>query len=274
MSGRKIIENPILRTLLRIFVTLSVLFMGTLAFLYLYTRHGQDFLLPDFSGLSVEEAEEMARPMGLKLEVTDSLYMPALPKGAIFRQFPHAGQHVKKNRRVELTVNSIIPRQVAMPSLVGFSLRQAKAELASHGLALGHLSYVPDMATNNVLAQRHNGRPIPPGTFIEILSSIDLELGLAPGHELAYIPMLKGKNLEAAKDIISDHSLNTGSIYYDSSVLTAADTLAARIYRQNPPFSSSPQWPLGTTVHLYLTINPSLLAPEELPIEEENAGDE
>ncbi|MCZ2417583.1 MAG: PASTA domain-containing protein, partial [Burkholderiales bacterium] len=113
---------------------LVVLFLGIYTFLHLFTRHGKGLLVPDFSGLSMEEARKTARPLHLRLEVTDSLYMPELPAGVIFRQVPPPGQHVKKNRRIELTVNSLLPRQVSVPSLVGFSLRQAKAELASHGL--------------------------------------------------------------------------------------------------------------------------------------------
>ena len=157
-----------------------------------------------------------------------------------------------------------------MPSLVGYSLRQAKAELSSHGLKTGRLRYVPDIATNNVLEQYHKGYPIEPGTLLDIYSSIDLELGLSPNSEPAYIPLLKGKSLETALDILSDHSLNIGSITYDNSVLTAADTLAARVFKQNPPFSLTPEWPLGTVVHLSLTVNPEMLVHEEIPSEEEN----
>ena len=270
MSDNKSIKRPILRNILWILVVLFVFLTGIFTFLHFFTRHGTGFILPDLSGLSLEEAQEIASPLHLRLEVTDSLYMPDLPRGVIFRQVPPAGQHVKKNRRVEQTVNSVLPRQVSMPSLVGFSLRQAKAILASQGLKLGRLIYVPDMATNNVLEQLCDGRPIAAGTPLDIYSTIDLELGLAPDHELAYIPMLKGKSLEAALDILSDHSLNTGTIRYDQSVLTASDTLAARIFRQSPVYSQLPEWPLGTSVHLTLTVNPALLIPEALPVTEES----
>ena len=269
MSDKKSIRRPILRHLLWIFVFLFVLFLGIYTFLHLFTRHGKGFILPDFSGLTLEEAQEEALSLHLRLEVTDSLYMPELPKGVIFRQVPPAGQHVKKNRRVELTVNSLLPRQVSMPSLVGFSLRQAKAELASQGLKLGHLTYVPDMATNNVLEQFYRGNTIAPGSPIDIYSSVDLKLGMSSDHQLAYIPLLKGKSLEAALDILSDHSLNIGNIRYDQTVLTAADTLAARIFRQSPGYSQQPEWPLGTPVHLTLTIDPQLLIAEEIPLIED-----
>lgn len=256
--------------MLWIIVFLVLLFIGIYSFLHLFTRHGKGFLLPDFSGLSLVEAQEATRPLHLRLEVTDSLYIPELPGGVVFRQVPPPGRHVKKNRRVELTINSLLPRQVAVPSLVGFSLRQAKAELAAIGLKPGRLIYTPDLATNNVMQQLYQGQPIAPGAPINIYSAIDLVLGMAPGHELAYIPMLFGKSLEAALDILSDHSLNTGIITYDQSVLTAADTLAARVFRQSPDYSQHPEWPLGTAVHLTLTINPDLLIPRQIPLTEDD----
>jgi beta-lactam-binding protein with PASTA domain len=269
VSKKKTIKRPILKNLLWICIFLVVVFLGIFSFLHLFTRHQKGFTLPDFTGLTVAEAKATGTSLQLHVEVTDSLYIPELPKGVVFRQVPPAGQHVKKNRRVELTINSLLPRQIKMPSLVGYSLRQAKAELASHGLKMGRLNYVPDMATNNVLEQYFSGRPIEPGTPVDIYSSIDLQLGLSPEGDLAYIPMLKGKSLETALDILSDHSLNTGSIRYDETVLTAADTLAARVFKQTPGYSLTPEWPLGTFVHLILTTNPDLLTPEEiLPSEE------
>ncbi len=268
------LENrPILKNLLWILIFLCVLFIGTLIFLSRFTRHKQDYILPDFSGLSLSEAHEVAKPLHLRLEVTDSLYIPDSPKGAIFRQVPPAGQHVKKNRRIELTINSVTPRQVIMPSLVGFSLRQAKAVLSSRGLQLGRLTYRPDMATNNVLAQRYKGRDIASGLQIDAFSDIDLELGVSVEHALAYVPSLKGKSLEAAKDIITDHCLNVGIIRYDASVQTGADTLSARVARQYPEYSSVPEWPLGTEVNITLTVDLELLKVEEFPVEETAATD-
>jgi len=149
-----------------------------------------------------------------------------------------------------------------MPSLVGYSLRQAKAELASHGLNTGKLHYVPDIATNNVLEQYHKGHPIEPGMLLDIYSSIDLKLGLSPNSEPAYVPMLKGKSLETALDILSDHSLNIGVGQIRCNRIDGGRYVGCPSFNQNPPFSLKPEWPLGTAVHLVLTINPDLLIPD------------
>ena len=53
-----------------------------------------------------------------------------MKRGAVFSQNPKPGSEVKKGRKVSLTINSVLPKKVTMPSLVGFSMRQAKAELS------------------------------------------------------------------------------------------------------------------------------------------------
>ena len=88
MSDNKSIKRPILRNILWILVVLFVFLTGIFTFLHFFTRHGTGFILPDLSGLSLEEAQEIASPLHLRLEVTDSLYMPDLPRGVIFRQVP------------------------------------------------------------------------------------------------------------------------------------------------------------------------------------------
>ena len=94
----------------------------------------------------------------------------------IYSQNPIAGSKVKKGRRILITINAINPQMVEMPSLVGFSLRQAYTELTSKGLSIGSLIYIEDIATNNVLEQRYNGQPVAPKTLLESESDIDLLL--------------------------------------------------------------------------------------------------
>ena len=145
----------------------------TVILLNIITRHNKEQEVPDFTRMTVDEASEMADDSNLRLEVSDSVFLPRMGRGEIFRQNPPAGSKVKKNRRILLTINSLQPKRVAMPSVTGYSLRQAKAELASRQLRVGRLIYVSDMATNNVLGQRYNGKSVVPGTMIETAQDSD-----------------------------------------------------------------------------------------------------
>lgn len=231
------------------------------------TRHNQEIIVPDLSGLSVEDAKKAAKAAHLKIDVTDSMYFPKLPKGTVFRQSPLPGNLVKKNRRILLTINSIEAKKVVMPSVIGYSLRQAKAELAVKNLHVGRLIYVKDMATNNVLSQSINGRYVSAGSMVDAESEIDLELGLSSDMETTFIPNVTGLSIINAKDILIDNSLNIGKIYYDATIKGTADSLISFVIRQDPEASEFSTWSLGTKVNLYLSTDKSLLEKKNTPKE-------
>ena len=174
---KKIFKKPFKSSLTQnILLILGILVLGyiiIIVFLRVITRHGQEFEVPDLYGMTLAEAAKATESLDLRLEVTDSVYIRGMERGAVSRQNPEAGSKVKKNRRILLVINSVIPRQSTMPSITGFSLRQARTELASNGLNVGKLIYVEDMATNNVLAQQYNGEDIAPGTTFYVLNDPD-----------------------------------------------------------------------------------------------------
>jgi len=220
----------------------------------LFTRHGQSLSVPDFLGKSVAQATISANEHSLYLEVIDSLYLPNQPRGSVLRQIPQAGSKVKKNRRILVIINSVVPRKANAPSLVGFSLRQAKAELNSQNFVLGTLYYEEDFATNTVLEQLYQNAPLLPGTPIDAHSVIDLILGVDPEHNIAYVPHVIGLPLEDAKEAITDHYLNVGVVRYDATVTTAADTLSAIVVRQDPISSDTFVHHMGSLVSITLSL--------------------
>lgn len=241
------------RTTSAIFGALVALFLVVTLFLNLITRHNRELSVPDFTNMPLQEAKKIARKAHLRLDVTDSVYIKRLGRGYISRQNPLPGSMVKKNRRILLTINSVNPKMVEMPSLIGFSLRQAKAELISKGLSVGSLIYVDDMATNNVLAQRYDGYYIQAGTVIECETPIDLVLGMSPLDCVTYVPDVRGYKYLTARDVLLDHSLNLQKAYFDKSVENYSDSLDAVVYKQSPYPSDSDRYTLGSSVILYLS---------------------
>lgn len=230
-----------------------VLILVANIFLKFLTRHNQEIIVPDLTGLTVQEAKKAAKSAHLQIEVSDSLFLPKLPKGTIFRQSPHSGNLVKKNRRILVTINSVEAKQIVMPSVIGFSLRQAKAELSIRNLQVGKLIYVRDMATNNVLSQSINGRYVSPGSMVDSESEIDLEVGISSDMETTFIPNVIGLNISTAKDLLIDNSLNIGKIYYDATIKNSSDSLAGFVFRQEPNASEFSTYPLGTKINLFLS---------------------
>ena len=254
-TGRWILMNLAMAVAL-----FAVLLVITQVSLKVITRHNQVIIVPDFTDLSVADAKIVAKRHHIRTEVTDSVYVKRMEKGHVFSQNPAPGSKVKKDRNIKLTINAHSTKMVKMPNLVGYSLRQAKAEILGSGLTMGRLMYREDLATNNVLDQFIAGKYVAPGTEVEAESLVDLLLGLSPDESDTFIPYLVGFTLPVAKENLFENSLNLGNVSYDETVQTYQDTLRAVVYQQNPTYSAGAPVRMGTTINLKLTTSQAKIA--------------
>ena len=268
-SGSKFLSNWIVKNILIAISIVVVLIVGSMIFLNVFTKHNQELTVPDLANLTVDEAQIVAAEAGMRVEVTDSAFVKRMKRGAVYRQNPVPGSKVKEGRRISLTINAVNPRQITMPDLIGYSTRQAKAELLSRGLVLGSLIYVQDMATNNVLKQLHNNKEIEPGVMIESESVIDLVVGLNSRDNMTFVPYLAGLRNLSAVEAVHDHSLNLGNLRFDETVKDYEDSLNAVVYKQVPEACDSIPVPMGDKVSLYLTLDHS-----KVPVIEEVVEDD
>ena len=223
------------------------------------TRHGKYIEVPDLTSMSVADAAHTASSHDLRVEVTDSVYVRRMARGAVFTQDPKAGSAVKSGRKIRLTINSMIPKKVSMPDLVGLSLRQARAELSSRGLYLGRITYVSDEATNIVLRQTYRNNEIRKGRSIESGATVDLVVGLNDSDYITVIPDVRGMKYTRAADVLQDNSLNVGHLKFDDSCKSYDDSLNAVVLSQTPS-ASSEAIQMGTEVSLSLSIDPAKLS--------------
>lgn len=256
-SVKGILNNWVIKNLLRALTIVVVLVLGAMLSLNVFTKHNKELSVPDLANMTVEEAQLVAEDAGMRIDVTDSAFVKRMKRGAVYRQNPAPGSKVKKGRRISLTINAVNPRQITMPDLIGYSTRQAKAELLSRGLVLGNLIYVQDMATNNVLRQLHENVEIEPGTMVESESVIDLVVGLNSKDNVTFVPYLAGLRNLSAVEAVHDHSLNLGKLRFDDTVKNYEDSLNAVVYRQVPEASDSIAVRMGEKVDIYLTLDQS-----------------
>ena len=268
MSKKKgILNNWIVRNLLIAFAVLVALIVGAMIFLNVATQHNKELIVPDLANMTVEEAHAVATASGMRIDVTDSAFVKRMKRGAVYRQNPAPGSKVKEGRRIALTINAVNPRQITMPDLIGYSTRQAKAELLSRGLVLGKLIYVQDMATNNVLRQLHNNLEIEPGAMVDSEAVIDLVVGLNSRDNVTFVPYLAGLRSLSAVEAVHDHSLNIGKMRYDDTVKDYEDSLNAVVYRQVPAASDSISVNMGSAVDLYMTLDHSRVPVREVVLD-------
>jgi beta-lactam-binding protein with PASTA domain len=245
---------------LSIAILISIFFFFFIfIFLRIYTRHGQALSVPDLRGLSIEEAEEVLVRKKLTCQIIDSVYNNIVSRGCIVEQNPHADFKVKENRTIFLTINAFNPEMVLMPNLVGISLRQAQATIETAGLITGKLSYVPDIAINNVLEQKYQNMNVKPGDSIPKGSKIDLVLGRGLSDEKTIAPNLVGMYYDYAVEKISARYLNVGAVIYDGSILDELDSSFSFIWKQRPVYDETTLLNLGSTVDIWLTVDSTKL---------------
>ncbi len=252
-------DRWIVKNLLMALVFVVLLFIAATVGLNLITRHGKTVQAPDFTNLTVQEAEALARDNHVHVKVVDSVFVRRLAGGVVYRQQPKAGAKVKKGRSIFLTINSVVPRKVIMPNLFGYSVTEARSELKNRGLNLGRLNYVKDIATNTVLGQSIKGKEIPAGELVVSGSSIDLKVGVGSEDSQTTVPRLIGMKYVSATDALHDHFLNVGRVRFDDGVRTYADSVNAVVYRQEAPGERKA---LGTSINITLTLDSSKLPAE------------
>ncbi len=224
-----------------------VLFFIVLQFIKIYSNHGDTYILPDFSGMTLREIEQNNYDQLYEFIVIDSIFDSRNPKGSIVIQNPPAGSRVKQYRKVYITLVAFSTEKVEMPDLIDLSLRQAVNSLRTKGLQLNSLQYVEDFAGNAILEQLFNDEVIEPGTIIDKGSGIDLVAGL--GHDnRAAVPFLAGLTLQEAKDAIHKASFNLGTEYF----LDAEDPMHNRVYRQAPAWSEERSLNKGSKINISL----------------------
>jgi beta-lactam-binding protein with PASTA domain len=255
-----ILSKAFLKNLGLAIVILIGVILILLIWLNFYTRHGQARPVPDFYGLSLEEADNLAKKSKLRYQVIDSVYTTLVPRGSIAEQSPKPDFKVKKWRNVVLTINAFNPEMVRVPNLVDLPIRQALAVIESSGLKMGEPKYKPDLSINIVIEQLHNGKNINEGDSLQKGSVIDLVLGKGLSNQRTSVPDLLGMNLEPARKKILLSSLSLGTYVYDNTIRQSEDTLRAFVFKQNPEYKEDASLQLGSDIYLWLTTDSTKLS--------------
>jgi len=143
------------------------------------TNHNQKIEVPDLSKLEITEVSSVLKELDLRYIIIDSAsFNPAYPKKSVIRQNPEAGDIVKENRQIYLTLNPSGYRSVSIPEFYGKTKRNVETTLRAVGFEIGNKpTYVPDRGKNVVRGLRHNGEKIEKGDKLPKKTVIDLVLG-------------------------------------------------------------------------------------------------
>ena len=142
------------------------------------THHGEFVEVPDLAKLSVLEMRQVIADANLRYEVLDSAnYNPEYPSFSIIEQNPPAGNKVKQNRKIYVTVNPSGYRKVTVPNIIQVTQRNASSMLRAVGLDVQRVTYIDELGKDMVYYLRFKGKNIQPGDKLPKTSKVELVCG-------------------------------------------------------------------------------------------------
>lgn len=142
------------------------------------THHGEFVEVPDLAKLSVLEMRQVIADADLRYEVLDSAnYNPEYPSFSIIEQNPPAGNKVKQNRKIYVTVNPSGYRKVTVPNIIQVTQRNASSMLRAVGLDVQRVTYINELGKDMVYYIKHKGKNIQPGDKLPKTSKVELVCG-------------------------------------------------------------------------------------------------
>lgn len=228
-------------------ITLIILFFLFKFSLNLFTRHGDELIVPDFYGQSITEIDSLGFTDEFDFFVIDSLFDESASKGTVVIQDPLPGSKVKNGRNIYVTIVATLSEEVIMPDLKDLTLRQAVNVIEAAKLTVGGLTYEPSFDKNAVLEQFYMGDTIHPGDTIIKGSVIDLIIGTGDRFYKTPIPFLIGKTRSEAIYNLNIASFNLGTEFFMDSITDAS----ARVYMQEPRWDIELAYFPGDSIHIW-----------------------
>ena len=207
------------------------------------TRHGDEFILPDFTSQRLVEAQFGISDIDLNHEISSEEYSPGVEKGVVLNQFPVAGTKVKKGRVIKLVVSKG-QRLINIPNLAGLSVRQAMLDLETSGLSLGEIVWafsdtLPEKVV--VFSYPDAGIEIPMG------STVNLMVNRGRASNFTYMPKVIGIPVNDAISMIEEKVLKVGVI----TERTDENYLPGTVLEQSEPEGT--ELDVGTEIDLVVS---------------------
>lgn len=211
----------------------------------LYVNWNDEIRVPSLTHTDLTGAKEILKDRKLQYTIKDTVYRGDIPTGSIMDQHPEAGQMVKENRKIQLTI-SLPPEKLEMPDLIAITERQATIALDRLGLVLMEVDRdSSDLYEKTVVIEQSvaAGMPVAPG------DSIYLTVSLGKRNIKKTMPDLVNKGLDEAKRILEKNGFNLGEV----KLTEGAELLPNTVVHQSVPSGKVFPKERSVTVDLLIT---------------------
>lgn len=178
--------------------------------LKVYTRHGQEYIIPNIVGKKVDDIVQADSLKHFEVYIIDSVFKDDLPNGTILSQDPVFGTRSKDGRKIYITVATSNGKIISMPNCVDKSIKTAVQLLCDNDLKVGTILYRQGEFDGLVVSQLFGGKPISAATSIQSNESIDLLVEVTSTTASVRIPDILGKTQAEAQRLLWRSGLNVG----------------------------------------------------------------
>ena len=198
------------RVVLIIAIILAVLAGAAAACYALGLFGGKEIETPDFTGMTVAEAQEEASKYDLKVKKTDEIVNEEVEAGRILGQDPEPGEVIKTKSTISVTISSG-PGDGEIPDVMGMSESDARTAIEAAGFKCNVTTQASEKNTGTIISQDPSGgTKAEKGTTVELVAS-DGSLSRAT------MPYVVGKKLSKAESALKKADLRVGNVDYDYS---------------------------------------------------------
>ncbi len=193
-------RRKLARTALSVLGVAGILAVLAIGVVQVYDRVSRSAMAPDVVGLSVGDAQTMARREGLNWQQTD-INHETIPAGTVISQIPAADTQMEKGDSLLVTV-SLGPASATMPDMTGMAYEDAATRLKERGF--GSVVVIKNVSTSpvgTVLAQTPNAGE-------SFVAGQSVELTISGGSTM--IPDVTGRTREEAIALLRENSLTEG----------------------------------------------------------------
>ncbi|MDR3072976.1 MAG: PASTA domain-containing protein [Clostridiales Family XIII bacterium] len=204
-----------------IVLSLALCYPLYLGVTWILSDHAQQ--VPQFVGLTQDEADTLAKEKGFVIEIEDKEFSETVASGKIISQSPKRGQRLKKGGTITVIMSKgkqkEQDRTELVPDLLGKSRESAEYTIQQYGYVVGNVRYEDsDRTEGTVIGQSPTG-----GTKLKKGSVIDIVISNGSRANITTVPNLVGRSEGEALIVLQDVGL-FGSVGYEYS-----DTVAKGI---------------------------------------------
>lgn len=187
-----------------------------------------EVIVPDLTGLSLEEAEKELAPLGLHYTVVGNEHSDTIPPAHIVSQDPLPQRKVRKNREIAVTL-SAGQEYINVPDLVEHTEREARLKLQDIGLEMDlSYEYSDTVASGYIIRQD-------PGKGFQVARGDTVHVIISEGKKPFAMNDLRGRQFADAREWLE----RNGLVLRDQKEEFSADFAPGEIISQYPAAGES-----------------------------------